>query len=267
MSIVTISRGAFSLGKDVAEKLAETLGYECISREVLLEASEHFHIPEIKLERAIHDSPSIVEGLVYGEKRYISYIKEAILEHVREDNVVYHGLAGHFFLPGIEHVVKVRITSDLENRVNEEMKRNNMTVEDARKLIIKDDHERRQWSRKLYGIDTWDSSLYDIVLHIGRMGVNEAVHIIKTTVELPCFQTTAESQKAIDDLFLAAHVEAHIVEKIPSVKVSAKDGVVVVSVEAPLRAEDTISAEVHRIADHISGVREVRLHLIPSLYY
>ncbi len=267
MSIITISRGAFSLGKVVAEKVSERLGYECISREVLIEASAHFHIPEIKLESAIHNAPSVLERLVYGKERYISYIREAILEHVKKDNVVYHGLAGHFFLPNIGHVLKVRITSNLENRVKEEMKRTGMSAEDARKQIIADDHERRQWSKKLYGIDTWDSSLYDLVLHIGKMNIDEVVQVIITTVGLPCFKTTPESQRAIDDLFLAAHVQAHIVEKIPAAQVSAKDGVVVVNVEAPLRAEETISKQVHDIADNIAGVKEVRLHLIPSLYY
>ena len=47
MSIITISRGSFSKGKEVAEKLAEKLNYECISRDILIEASEHFNIPEI----------------------------------------------------------------------------------------------------------------------------------------------------------------------------------------------------------------------------
>ena len=49
MSIVTISRGSYSRGKEVAEKLARALNYECISREIILEASEHFNIPELKL--------------------------------------------------------------------------------------------------------------------------------------------------------------------------------------------------------------------------
>ena len=55
MSIITISRGSYSRGKEVAEKLARTLGYECLSRDILLEASERYNIPEIKLIRAIHD--------------------------------------------------------------------------------------------------------------------------------------------------------------------------------------------------------------------
>jgi hypothetical protein len=46
MSIVTISRGSYSRGKEVAEKVAQKLGYECISRDILLETSEQFNIPE-----------------------------------------------------------------------------------------------------------------------------------------------------------------------------------------------------------------------------
>ena len=36
MSIITISRGCYSRGKEVGEKLAQALGYECTSREILL---------------------------------------------------------------------------------------------------------------------------------------------------------------------------------------------------------------------------------------
>ena len=47
MTIITISRGSYSRGREVAEKLAERLNFDCISRDILIEASEHFNIPEI----------------------------------------------------------------------------------------------------------------------------------------------------------------------------------------------------------------------------
>ncbi len=43
MSIITISRGSHSMGVRVAELVADRLGYECIAREILLEASEQFN--------------------------------------------------------------------------------------------------------------------------------------------------------------------------------------------------------------------------------
>jgi hypothetical protein len=35
MAIITISRGCFSHGQEIAEKVARRLEYECLSREVL----------------------------------------------------------------------------------------------------------------------------------------------------------------------------------------------------------------------------------------
>src|SRR5271157_5719624 len=117
MSIITISRGSYTRGKEVAEKLAQALGYQCLSRDILLEASERYNIPEIKLVRAIHDAPSILQRFTYSREPYVAYIRAALLRQVEKDNVVYHGLAGHFLLQGIPQVLKVRIIADLEDRV------------------------------------------------------------------------------------------------------------------------------------------------------
>src|SRR3974390_1909295 len=117
MSIITISRGTYHRGREVAEKLAQKLGYACLSREILLEASEEYNIPEIKLIRAIQDAPSILDRLTHQKEKYVAFIRAALLKHVQKDNVVYHGLFGHFFLQGIPHVLKARIVGDLDARV------------------------------------------------------------------------------------------------------------------------------------------------------
>ena len=233
MSIITISRGSYSRGKEVAERLAQSLGYECLSRDILLEASERYNISELKLIRAIHDAPSILERFTYGKEQYVAYIRAALLRHVQKDNVVYHGLAGHFMLQGIPHVLKVRILADLEDRVAEEMKRENISADEARRILVKDDEERRRWSLKIFGIDTWDPSLYDLVIHIKCITVDEAVEIIKCALKGHCFQTTSDAQKLMDEMSLAARVEATLVQEIPSVKVEAKDGELFIDLKGP----------------------------------
>ncbi len=200
MAIITISRGSYSRGKEVAEKLAKALGYECISRDILLEASEEFNIPEIKLVRALHDAPSVLERFHHGKERYVNYLMSALLEHVKKDNIVYHGLAGHYFLRDIPHVLKVRISADIDDRVREEMRRENISAEKARYVLIKDDEERRKWGIQLYGMDTWDSRLYDIVLNIRTLTVDDAVEILCNTVRKPAYRTTPESKKRLNDL-------------------------------------------------------------------
>lgn len=224
MPIITISRGSYSRGKEVAEKLSETLGYECLSRDILLEASEEFNTPEIKLIRALHDAPTVLERFHFGKERFISYVRSALLQHCRRDNVVYHGLAGHYFLQEIPHVLKVRIIADIDDRVREEMNRENIPADKALYILKKDDEERRKWGVSLYGLDTWDSRLYDLVIHIKALSVEDAVRIICDTVQKETFRTTPESQKLLDNLALAAKVQAQLVDNFPRVNVTADGG-------------------------------------------
>lgn len=261
MSVVTISRGSYSHGKEVAEKLAKKLGYACISREIILEASKNFNIPEIKLRYAFQNAPSILDRITYGRERYIAYIRQALLQHFVKDNVVYHGLAGHFFVPGVSHAFKVRILADLEDRLAEEMKREHISsVEEARAALLRGDEERARWSKQLYGIDTRDPSLYDLVIHMRAITVDDAVDIIQCALEQPNFQTTPESQKAMENLLLAAQVQASLVDDIPSARVEVEEGELVVHIRNGWGAGKKMIAKVDQISDGLNGVKvKVRL--------
>jgi cytidylate kinase len=207
MAIITISRGSYFRGKEVAEKLAEKLGYQCISREILLEASQEFNIPEIKLVRAIEDAPKILERFTHEKEKYVTYIRAALLKHARKDNMVYHGLFGNFFLQDIPHVFKVRIVGDMETRVADEVERSGIPADRAREILMRDDEERRKWALHLYGADTWDATFYDLVIHLKSITVDDAVSLIQHALQFPCFQSTAESQQVIDNLVEAMRLE------------------------------------------------------------
>ena len=267
MSIITISRGSYSRGKEVAEKVAERLGYECISREILVEASKDFNIPEIKLLRAVHDSPSLFDRFVYGRDKYVAYIQKALLHHLQKDNVVYHGLAGHFFVKGISHVLKVRVLAEMEDRIKVEMKRLGVSSKEASQRIEHDDKERKKWSKYLYGIDTWDPILYDLVIHIKKISVNDAVDIICNTVGLDDFRTTAASQKAMDDLVLSAEVKAALIDLKPDLEVTSRNGVVHIETAVMESREEELVHKIDEIAKGIAGVKEIKVHTRPSILY
>lgn len=266
MAIITISRDSYSRGKEVAEKVASQLGYQCISREILLETSEVFNIPEIKLYRAIHDAPSILSRLTYGQERYMAFIRATILDYMRKDDVVYHGLAGHFFVKDIPHALRVRLITDMEERIRVEMEREHITRKEAAELLKNDDEQRRKWSKSLYRIDTSDPSLYDIVIHLKKMSVQEAVNAICHAVHLKCFETTKESQKTIDDLALAAEVQAAIIEMAPHAVVVADSGNVRVTVKSQLTDTD-LSSRLTEMAENVNGVKAVQVEMHPFSFH
>jgi len=267
MAIVTISRGSFSHGREVAEGVAKKMGFDCFSREILVEASKEFNIPEIKLVRALHDAPSVLERFTYGKEKYRAYIEKALLERAGQDNVVYHGWAGHFFLRDLSHVLKVRILADVEDRVKVVMDREKVSSEEALAILKKDDLERRKWSLALYGIDTADPGLYDLVLHIQKLTVNDAVDLIRQAVSKPQFQTTPRSRQDLENLTLAARVKAGLVTSFPSISVTARDGAAFVDVLGDLSRQEDITNQIQEIARTIEGVKEVRVNVRPPVLF
>ena len=260
MTIVTISRGSYSRGKEVAEKTARRLGYDCISRDILLEASEHFHIPEIKLVRAIHDAPSLLDRFTISRRAYVAYIQSAFTERVKEDNVVYHGLAGHVLLRGIDHVLKVRIIADINDRVREEIEREGGTEAEAQSRIANDDEERRRWTQSLYGVDPWDPALYDMVIHIHRFTVDDAVEMIVSATKQPCFNATDTSRQHMADLNLACEVKAALVDDSPDFAVSAEWGNVVIYAKKADRHTQRLEADAKRLAKSNPSINNLEVH-------
>jgi cytidylate kinase len=265
MSIITISRRPFSRGKEVAEQVARKLGYGCVAREVLFEAAKRFDIQDSEMIRAIHDAPSFSDHFHYGRERYVAFFQAALLDVLQRDNIVYHGLAGHFFVQDVPHALKVRVITSLDERVRILTDRENISARNAARLIKREDQDRRKWSQHLYGIDTWDASLYNLVLNIKDISVDDAAEMICHAVRLDCFRTTPESQRRIDDLVIGAHVKAAMIQTKPDIVATVENGRVLVKTHARESEEAELCREIEKIAKAIPGVEEIKIQVDHSV--
>lgn len=260
MAVITISRGSYSMGKMVAEQVADKLGYRVISRDLLLEASERFNIPEIMLTHAIHDAPSVLERFRHGTQAYIAYIRAALAERICGDNVVYHGLAGHLLLKGIPGVLKVRITTDLQRRVANEMRRENIDAQTATESILKDDQQRRKWTKTLHGVDPWDSNLYDLVICIDTLTADDAVEFICRATESAGFRATPQSLQKMKDFAIACRIKAELVDDFPSAGITCQYGNIIIYAKVKEPAKVKLLAKLEKIRQHISGIHNLEIH-------
>lgn len=264
MPIISISRGSYHRGRDVAHAAAEMLRYECISRDSLLENSEEFDIPEIKLMASVKHAAQVLERFSFGRERFISYMSSSILRFLKRDNHIYHGLAGQFFVEGVRHVIKVRIIADLHERIAAEAERKGVSEEQARLQLLQDDDERRKWAMLLYGIDISEAANYDMVLNISTMGVAEAADLIVKAAGFACYQATSESTRYICDLALKSEVKAALFDY-PQATVSAADGAVRIQVKVP---EDQGPAVQQRISEALQGLDGLKsVDIKVSRYY
>lgn len=255
MSIICISRGSYYRGKEVAEKVADILGYQCVSRDSLLSTSDEFDIPEIKLTRNIKHATQILERYSFGRERYVNFISAAILKRLREDNHVYHGLAGQFFFNDVSHLLKIRIIANLEDRVKAEVEREHISADKARLQLKHDDEERQKWALFLYGVDIADPALYDLTVNVSAMGIEDSAELIAKTGQLSCYQATEESRKNINDQALAAEIRAALFD-FPQAGVSTREGRAYINVKAPEEQTEHVRA---RIESAVGGIIDLEM--------
>mgnify|MGYP003598709148 CR=1 FL=1 len=258
MAIITISHGPCSKGKEVAEEVAKRLHFPCISREILMEASEEFNIPENKLLNAMHDSPTFLDRYHHGRERYLGYCRYELLKHAFEGDFVYHGVAGHYLLRALPQVLKVRIIADMQARVEEYMVRNPVSESEAKEELLKNDEIRRQWSLRLYGTDTWDTRLYDMVLQVNRLQVSDIVDMVCMAAEKPIFKRTKEAEVITTNLYLSAKIQSMLMKLSFMIEVKVENGVATLSnVGEVLRGSEVLRAKIQESVEAVEGINQV----------
>ena len=93
------------------------------------------------------------------------------------------------------------------------------------------------------------------------------MEIICNTAGLVDFQTTSDSQKAMDDLLLAAEVKASLIGLKPDIEVAAKDGIVHIATTVPESQEETLVQKIHETVKKIQGIRDIKVHTRSSVPY
>lgn len=269
MAIITIYQGASGSGEELAQELARSLGYGCVDREVLVEASVRYGIPEAQLNRILERDPSWWQRFLADLKPYRLALQAAFCEIIQAEDrhgIVYHGHLGHELLPHFKHVVRVLLTAPMETRIEQVRTRfPKFNMEAARRYIEEVDNARSRRLVALFGADWRDTSRYDLVLNVGRMSVAAAKRLIVETVNLEDYQPTPASKQIFEDFALATRVRAilALASDMPRSRldIKATQGRVTVSGTIPSWAsEDIVLTKIQQI----TGVKTVEADIVNS---
>jgi len=233
MPIVTISRGAFSGGERLAEKLRERLGFKVVSREVIVEAAEKYGVDERRLAADLHSPAGLWRRMTHQQERFILAVQATLAEMVADDDVIYHGLAGQFLLRGLHHVIKIRLNAPMEHRIRMAMSERGIGRAEATRLIETDDDERARWVRHLYQAEWTDPGLYELVLNLEHIGLDTAAELIARLVRSDEYRSTPAARQRLKDFALETRIQAnltfHSKFSLSGLEVSARDGIVEIS--------------------------------------
>jgi cytidylate kinase len=258
MAIVTVSRGSASGGLLLAQRLAESLGYELVSREDIIRQAAKFGVPEERLQEALLKPPTLWERFKHERRRYLCFVRSALCESAQRDRIVYLGNAGHLLLRGISHVLRIRLIAAMPFRIRMLMERESLSREEAIQVIEKADRQRRDWTRFLYGRDWLDPHLYDLTINLQIMTVEGAAEVAAAAVGRSEFEATEQSRKAMADLVLASRTDAALAadRETASVEIEVSADAGVVSLRGRLRSPDLVES-VLRVVDAVPGVQRV----------
>lgn len=258
MPVIFISRGTMSGVHLLVDCLHERTGIKCISREDLVETvNQHGELAN-RIVETLAKATSAYDQFSHLRWSYIVLMRKALLEEIRQDNVVYHGYSGHLLVPTLHHMVKVRIEAPLNLRVTMTMNRLGYDEEAAREYITQADEHRVKWARFMYGRDIRNNLLYHINLNLGHMTLNAACGILEAIMKEAEFQASAESREKVERLYLATRVEVELVTDphTQHLEISAAVQNGGISLIGPY-IEDSEVTEVKKVAQRVPGVRNV----------
>lgn len=191
--IITIGREHGSGGHDIARALAQELGYACYDKEIVDHAAENSEF----CKEILHS---------YDEKRVSPYIVpvphylgfsegfrlnmqvaaaqfDAIRSLAEKDGCVFVGRCADYVLRKKENLVRVFIMADEGFRVKTMMQRQQLTEEQAKKLVRQVDKDRGSYYR-YYTDQVWgERENYDLILNSAKIGVDGCVKLIRGYIE------------------------------------------------------------------------------------
>ena len=181
MGAITISRQMGSRGDELAQQVAQQLGWRWVSHDLINRAALAAGAPQVALAEIdeldfFHLHPSAKEW-----RAYQSQVERFIVDLANEGNVVIIGRGGQIVLREYPDVLHVRVIAPFETRVTWLQQENNIPAESAQARLEKSDGRRGRYLRRSYKVNLNDPALYHLIINSGLLDLPQAVNLVVQT--------------------------------------------------------------------------------------
>ena len=206
--VITISREVGSGGGTVARKLAEKLNVNYVSKQLMQSLEERFNLTPAGIEHLkstkknwftdlfeqVAPTPKAaikVGGYTYSREIQETVTVQDIFEAEKEilnaiadeGSCVIVGRSAFFVLKDRPNKVDIFITASKETRIERVMAKQNLTREEAVKLVEQVDSGRDNYVKRFTGLSRYDMRNYDLILDMDYLTEDEAVEKILAFIE------------------------------------------------------------------------------------
>ena len=255
MPVIALTQEMGSLAKDVAMRLGEVAGLQVLRHEVAENIAGRMQVETSLIHRLREGKAGLRERLWTDKQQVAVFTAEQVFSLARRGNIVPRGWGATLLLRPVRHVVRVRVTRPIPQRVDWLMDNLGMTDRDAAEPEVRrsdDAHANRM--RAQFGVTWGDPLLYDLVINTDRVSVEGAVQQILALAAAPEFQETDASRACLEGLALSARVRAALLANDATsetnIGIDADGGKVVLT---GLVLNDDERNEVARVASTVAG--------------
>ncbi|KLU05757.1 pyrimidine-ribonucleotide metabolism [Rhodopirellula islandica] len=182
---ITISREAGAGGSELAGLVAEKLHWDLLDNEIVDFMEQHYGTPRCLIQRVDekHENwlseilTSRIGGLGFSESTYTHRVSKLVLLAASHGNVVIVGRGAKYLLPP-EQGLSVRVVAPLNSRIQRVMSQHDLSEKEARHWVANKDRQRQNYIRGHFHQDESDPHLYDLVLNVGIVSLEEAAEIV-----------------------------------------------------------------------------------------
>jgi cytidylate kinase len=211
MAIVIISSADETTRREMAESLARKLDCPVMSREEVMDRATESGVPVGRLEIAVLKQSVPKERLARHKAQYLAVVTTAICDAAKQHpNLVYHGRAGNMLLPGVSHVLRVRVVANEERRLAGIERRLKLSREKALEYMTQLDQDINNWVHFAHGVEMNDPHQYDLMLNLDQISLESASATTCAMAQLPDIQPTPASRRIMEDLCLAARARQRL---------------------------------------------------------
>lgn len=268
MSILTFFSGSYCGKASIISDVIDQSGFKLLTdKDLVASAGKQSGMPEKKIAKSFLEKTSVFNKFTHEKERAIAYLRLAAAECMSQDEIIIEGFTSLLIPASISHALRICLIADRASRIELAMEEHSISEKEASSLISKSDETNSAWSNTLYKItDPWDASLYDIILPTDKMTKDEAVALILENLKNEVIQPTKASKKAAEDFALAARVEVALSKEGHAVGVSARDGLVTLTINTNVLLLGKLEEELKNIVQQVEGVSSVETRIGKGFY-
>jgi cytidylate kinase len=202
MAVITINREVGTGGRELGKLLAAKLGYQYVDKTLLQKVAEELNVSESALqgfERSREFRISNLFAKMYSKhyiQRIVGHDKSVVEEGdyqkslrnliegvAKEDNVVILGRASYYFLQNLDKAYHIRLIAPVEWRKRYLVEHMGITKDSVTAYLERRDRNRMWFHRSLCGEDSYDPSMFHLVVNMARVPMNKALKLILDLVQ------------------------------------------------------------------------------------